>query len=232
MRSPIQADLLLASVLGASTVPIDDVDQLPGILAEFKLKLALFVDDELGSRVQYAAALVLIRVVQIKFASGQIEGFALGVVVGFTESDPAVGGEPDFAAGWRRNQGNVVEVIANCAGDGDAANRLHLGERVDQTLVLALLERSDKDLPVRFRRVLVDDHLNADSFTQLGAGTHRSGVNRLCFPVVRRDSRYSRCEEQREQKTAVTEFPSGEAWNLAVYHRIYPHQAGQTHDRT
>src|SRR5260370_40635722 len=168
-------------------MPIEDVDQLPGILAELELKLTLFVDDQLGSRVQNAAALVLIRVVQIKFTSGQIEGFALGVVVGFTESDPAVGGEPDPAASWRGNQGNVVEVIANCAGDGNAANRLHLGERVDQTLVLALLERSDEDLPVRFRRVLVDGHLNANSFTQLGAGTHCGGVNYLRLLVIRVD---------------------------------------------
>jgi hypothetical protein len=56
---PGAADLLL----GASAVPIDDVDQLPGILAELELKLTLFVDDQLGSRVQNAAALVLIRVV-------------------------------------------------------------------------------------------------------------------------------------------------------------------------
>src|SRR5258708_31876812 len=126
-------DLLL---LGTSTVPIDDVDQLPGILAELELKLTLFVDDQLGSRVKHAAALLLIFIVQINFASGQIEGFALGVVVGFTESDPAVGGEPDLATGWCGNQGNVVEVIAKGTIDGKAANWLHLGERVDQTLVL------------------------------------------------------------------------------------------------
>jgi hypothetical protein len=39
-------------LLGPSTVPIDDVDQLPGIFAEFELKLTLFVDDQLGSRVE------------------------------------------------------------------------------------------------------------------------------------------------------------------------------------
>src|SRR5437899_1880885 len=176
--------VLLLLLVGPGTVPIDDVDQLPGILAELELKLTLFVDDQLGSGVKDSAALLLVRVVQIKFASGQIEGFALSVVVGFTESDPAVGGEPDPAAGWRRNQGNVVEVVAKCAGDGNAANRLHLFQRIDQTLVLALLERSDEDLPVRFRRVLVDGHLNANSFTQLGAGTHCGGVDRFPRCVI------------------------------------------------
>jgi len=31
----------------SSLVPVDDVHQLPGIFAEFKLKLTLFVDDQL-----------------------------------------------------------------------------------------------------------------------------------------------------------------------------------------
>src|ERR1700730_11826056 len=190
-----QGGYYLLLLVGASTVPIEDVDQLPGILAELELELPLFVDDQLGSRVENAAALLLVRVVQVKFASGQIEGLALGVVVGFTESDPTVGSEPDLAAGWRGNQGNVVEVVANRAGYGNAANGLHTLECFDQTLVLALLERSDEDLPVRFRRELVDGHLDTDSFTQLGASTHCGGVNYLRLPVICGDSRYGRCQE-------------------------------------
>src|SRR5216684_7719710 len=66
--------VLLLLLVGTSSVPIDDVDKLPGILAELELKLTLFVDDQLGSRVKHSAALLLIFIVQIKFASGQIEG--------------------------------------------------------------------------------------------------------------------------------------------------------------
>jgi hypothetical protein len=33
-------------LFGTSTVPVDDVDQLPGISTKLKLKLALFVDDQ------------------------------------------------------------------------------------------------------------------------------------------------------------------------------------------
>src|ERR1700759_5157159 len=45
-----------ASLLfGASAVPIDDVNQLPGILAELELKLTLFVDNQLGSGVKHSA---------------------------------------------------------------------------------------------------------------------------------------------------------------------------------
>src|SRR5437868_12831059 len=36
---------LRAGFLFTSTVPVDDVDQLPGILAELELELTLFVDD-------------------------------------------------------------------------------------------------------------------------------------------------------------------------------------------
>src|SRR5258705_9248921 len=196
-------DLLL---LGTGTVPINDVDQLPGVSAKLELKLTLFVDDQLGSRVKDSAALALIGIVQVKFASGQVVGHAWAAVVGFTKSDRPVGSEADFAAGGRRNQRNVAEVVAECAGNGNAANRLHVGECFDQTLTLALLKRIDEDLPVLWCRELVDGHLHAHIFTHLGAGTHRGGVNRLCFPVICGDSRYSRCEEQREQKTAVAEF--------------------------
>jgi hypothetical protein len=50
-------------LLGPSTVPINDVDQLPWVSAKLKLKLPLFVDDQLGSRVKYSAALLLIVIV-------------------------------------------------------------------------------------------------------------------------------------------------------------------------
>ena len=47
-------------LLGTSAVPIHDADQLPRILAELELKLTLLVDDELGSRIENTAALVLV----------------------------------------------------------------------------------------------------------------------------------------------------------------------------
>jgi hypothetical protein len=50
-------------LLGTSSVPIDDVDQLPGIFAEFDLKLTLFVDDQLGGRIENAGTLTLVGIV-------------------------------------------------------------------------------------------------------------------------------------------------------------------------
>ena len=69
---------------------------------------------------------ILKAIYKQNIASGKIEGLALGVVIGFTESDPAVCGESNPAASWRFNQGDVVEVIAKCSRDGNAANWLHL----------------------------------------------------------------------------------------------------------
>jgi hypothetical protein len=56
MKAAGDAVLLL---LGTSTIPINDVDKLPGISAELKLKLTLFVDDQLGSRVKDSPLLFL-----------------------------------------------------------------------------------------------------------------------------------------------------------------------------
>jgi hypothetical protein len=92
---PSTTDLLF----GASAIPIDDVDKLPGISTQLELKLTLSVDDQLGSRVEDSAALLLVGIVQVNFAGGQIEGHALAVAVGFTESNLAVGGESNLAAG-------------------------------------------------------------------------------------------------------------------------------------
>jgi hypothetical protein len=46
--------------LGASAVPVDNVDQLPGVFAELELQLSLFVDDQLSSRIENAGTLVLV----------------------------------------------------------------------------------------------------------------------------------------------------------------------------
>ena len=56
-------DDVVELLLGTGTVPIDDVDQLPGIFAELELKLTLFVDDQLGGRIENAGALALVGIV-------------------------------------------------------------------------------------------------------------------------------------------------------------------------
>ena len=51
---------------------VDDVHQLQGILAELKLKFALFVDNQLASRKKNAGARVRVGVVQVKRARSHI----------------------------------------------------------------------------------------------------------------------------------------------------------------
>lgn len=47
---------------GAGLVPVDNVDQVPVVLSELKLELAVFVDDQLRSRIQNARALRLVGI--------------------------------------------------------------------------------------------------------------------------------------------------------------------------
>src|SRR5258708_3609044 len=76
---------------GASLVPIDNVGELPSILIKLELELPLFVNDQLGRRVENSAALILVGIVNFDLARGQIVCSGLGVVISFTESDHAVG---------------------------------------------------------------------------------------------------------------------------------------------
>src|SRR5208282_684785 len=67
-------------------LPIEHVYQSPGILIEFDLKLAILVNGELARRIQYAGALFLIGVVQIKLPTRKIECRRLSVRPYFSES--------------------------------------------------------------------------------------------------------------------------------------------------
>jgi hypothetical protein len=152
----------------------------------------------LSSRVKNSAALALIGVVQVKLAAVRVVSHAWIVIVGFGEADLAVGGEADFAAGWRGNESNVAELVAERAGDRNAANWLHFAQCFHQAVALALFKRIDAGLPVLLCGKLVDGHLNADVFTHLGTGAHRSGVNRFVLPIVRGERRYGCWHEDPE----------------------------------
>ena len=110
----------------------------------------------------------------------------MSVGIDFTKSELAVGDESNLAPGLGRNQPDVTQVIAKCSCDRNAADCRHLGERVDQSSVLALFERIDQNLFIFRRRELVDGHLHVKRLSQLGAGTPSGGVDRLDFPVISR----------------------------------------------
>jgi hypothetical protein len=168
MATPVNGSVTIYGIVlfsGAGLVPVDDANQIPVVLIELKLKLTLFVDDQLGSRVKNAGALVFVGIVQVEFAGRQVEGPGCRVVTSFDESDRAVGGEANFAARVGTDQANISEVSANGAGDGNSADGLHLFERVDQALILALLKGIDEDCSVFLSRELRDNHFDVDRLT-------------------------------------------------------------------
>ena len=63
------------------------------------------------------------------------------------------------AAGGRLDQFDEADVVAKRAGDGDVANGFHLFQRIDQTLILALLEGVVENFLVLRRGVLVNDRV-------------------------------------------------------------------------
>jgi hypothetical protein len=51
---------------------------------------------------------------------------------------------------------DVTDVIAQATPNSDVAHRLHLGQRVEQPLVLAGLESLGQNLVIRLRGVLIN----------------------------------------------------------------------------
>ena len=76
-----------------------------GFLRKIKLKLTVFVDDQLRSRIENSGALALVGVVQVEFARSQVVFLTLGRVVGFAKRDLPVGGEANLPPGWGADQG-------------------------------------------------------------------------------------------------------------------------------
>ena len=184
----------------AGLVPIDYFGELPRVFVKLKFELALFVDDELSGGIEDSSAFVLVLIVEIEFAGSQVVSGGGSVGVGFTETKQTVGDETNFAAGVGRNQANVAQVIANCAGDGDAANGTHFTEGVDEALVLPLFEGIDQDLAIFFGGEFVDSDLDVDDLAQLRAGAHGRGVDDFDFSVVggygESDGGEKKCAEQ------------------------------------
>jgi len=105
----------------------------------------LLIDHELGCRVQDARASCFCPCRSsrtrpaVKFIGG-----GSGVPVHLTESEEAVSDKANLPSGWGWNHLDVAAVIPQCASDLDMARRFHLAERVDQPLILALLECLDQ----------------------------------------------------------------------------------------
>ena len=63
----------VSSVDAGRSCPIENVNQIPRVLVQIPLQLALRVEDELGRWIEDACALALILVVEVEYAGRQIE---------------------------------------------------------------------------------------------------------------------------------------------------------------
>src|SRR5260370_39656094 len=95
VRRASQAELVDAG----SALPINDVNEFPGVLVELNLQLSFFVGSELCGGVKDATTLALFLVVDVEFAACEVEGLRLGVRVHFTEAELAIGDETNLACG-------------------------------------------------------------------------------------------------------------------------------------
>src|ERR1700730_18286160 len=138
------------------SLPIENVNQVKRVPNEVYLQLSLLIDDELGCRVQDARALALVRVVQVELASRQVIRGRSGVPVDLTEFEETVSDKTNLPSSWSWNHLNVTAVISQSACDLDVTSRFHLAERVDQSLIPALLERVDQNLLVCLGRVIIN----------------------------------------------------------------------------
>src|SRR6516164_4061561 len=68
-----------------SALPIDDIDQFPGILIELELNLPFFVHCELTQGIKNTGALALVLIVEIKFTGSEVEGLRFCIPVNFAE---------------------------------------------------------------------------------------------------------------------------------------------------
>src|SRR6516225_111057 len=159
--------------------PIDDINQLPGVLIEIKLQLPFLINDELGCRKQNARVLALVGRVQVEFARRQVEGHGLAVRPSFAKSNLTIGDKANLPArrGW--NLSDVGAVVAESPRDLDMSHRSHSLECCNQPLVLTFLEGLDQDLLVRRRREIINVQRDANIRPELGARTHGCGFNRL-----------------------------------------------------
>src|ERR1700674_4622470 len=137
------------SVDAGSSLPIDNANELPGEPHKIVLQLPLLIDRELGFRVEGARALGFILVVNVEFTDRQIVGSRSAITVDLAESEKAVcdKANPPPSGGWGLL--DVTDVVAESARDCDVSHCFHLGQRVEQPLILAVLECLGKNLFVR-----------------------------------------------------------------------------------
>src|SRR4029077_1057935 len=166
MDTRLQAKLVDAG----SALPVDDIDQFPGILIELELNLPFFVHCQLTERIKNAGALTLVLIIEIEFTSSEVEGLRLCIPVNFAEPQKAIGDPADFAASRSGNHMNVRDIVTESAGNGAVADRFHLGESVDQPLIPALFKGLHEHRAIVGSGEVIDFYTDTNDFAELSAG--------------------------------------------------------------
>ena len=82
---------------------------------------------------------------------------------------------------------NVRDVVTESAGNGAVADRFHLGESVDQPLILALFKGLDEDLAILGSGEVIDFYTHANDSAELSASAHGAGFNGFVFDAITRE---------------------------------------------
>src|SRR5271165_2086305 len=145
-------------------------------------------------------ALAPVLIIEIEFTSSEIEGLRLRVPVNFAEPEKAIGDPADLAASRSGNHMNVGDVVAESTSNGAMADRFHLGEGIDEAIVLAFFKGLDKDLTILGSGEVIDFHTDTDDFAKLSASAHGGGFDSFILHMVAREKRKGADGKQTTQK--------------------------------
>jgi hypothetical protein len=114
----------------------------------------------------------------------------------------------------------LLDVDVDVVIVGNAASRLHFGNRISQTLTLPLLERIDESLSVfRAKRTVRWSPLRPQ-FGLAECWCPSRGVNRFYLPVVGGNGEKKRGQEQRNgQKAVIADFAS--FFRISMLHPLF-----------
>src|SRR5262249_52488458 len=93
-------------LLRRRSLPLDYIDQFPGVLFELELQFAFVINDELCCWIENTLTLAFVLIVEPDFACRKIKALRLRRRIALAEGDPAVGHKADGATSRAQNLPN------------------------------------------------------------------------------------------------------------------------------
>jgi hypothetical protein len=185
----------------------------------------LLVDYELSGGEQDTRALAFVGCVQVYFACAQVEGLGLRVRPSFGEFNLPISDKFKLPSGWSWNQPYEADVIAESSGKRDVTHGPHLGQRVDETLILTVCKCLHQHLSFLQSRVVVNGQSYFNVLSELRACTHGSSFDR--FGLLRENRRTQYRQRGDQQETANGKFANGCNRLSCVSHLIVLRRLGR-----